>query len=130
MRMRILLGAVLLVVGAGVARADPLPERAREIVDYDIQVSLDPQTKQLTGRQRLTCRNPSSDTVPHLWFHLYLNAFRNSRSTFWKESGGSLRGFALEEAKWGFIEIASLKLADGTDLTSRLRFEAPDDGNA
>jgi hypothetical protein len=127
--------AAILIVGGllsmtAVAHADPLPERAREIVDYDIQVSLDAQTRRLTGRQRLTWRNHSSDTVPDLWFHLYLNAFRNTRSTFWKESGGSLRGISLNDARWGFIEITSLKLRDGTELRSRLRFESPDDGNA
>ena len=57
--------------------------------------------KQLTGRQRVTWRNPSTDTVADLWFHLYLNAFSNTRSTFWKESGGELRGFSDRGGRLG-----------------------------
>ncbi len=125
----VLIAGGLIATLAAAARADPLPARAHEVVDYDIEVSFDAQSKQLTGRQRLTWRNPSSDTVPDLWFHLYLNAFRNTRSTFWKESGGSLRGFSVEDAGWGFIEVTALSLADGTNLMPALRFEAPDDGN-
>jgi hypothetical protein len=68
--------------------------------------------------------------VPDLWIHLYLNAFKNSKSTFFRESGGQLRGDRMEEDGWGWIDVTSLKLADGTDLTGAMRFEAPDDGNA
>ena len=35
--------------------------------------------KRLDGTLRLTWRNPSTDTVADLWFHLYLNAFRDQR---------------------------------------------------
>jgi hypothetical protein len=130
-RVALLIGALLAPIAADVARADPLPARAREVVDYDIQVALDPVTKRLTGRQRVTWRNPSADTVPDLWFHLYLNAFRNTRSTFWKESGGESRGFAIDDRDgWGWIDVTSLTLADGADLTPALRFESPDDGNS
>jgi hypothetical protein len=59
------------------AAADPLPARASTVVDYAIDVRLDARAKTLTGRERLTWTNPSADTVGELWFHLYLNAFRN-----------------------------------------------------
>ena len=36
------------------------------------------------GQQRLIWRNPSSDTIQDLWFHLYLNAFKDENSTFYK----------------------------------------------
>jgi hypothetical protein len=130
-RRAAILLALALTAGAGVARADPLPERAALVVDYDIQVRFDAAAKRLTGRQRLTWRNPSADTVPDLWFHLYLNAFRNTRSTFWKESGGELRGITPEgEDGWGWIDVTAIRLADGADLRPALRFESPDDGNA
>lgn len=120
---------VLLACSGTPARADPLPERAVRVADYDITVALDPGSKTLRGAQRLTWRNPSADAVPDLWFHLYLNAFRNTRSTFWRESGGRLRTDAAREDGWGYIDVTALRLADGTDLTGRLTFEAPDDGN-
>ncbi len=111
-------------------RADRLPEHAQEIVDYTIEASLDPVTKQLEGRERIVWRNPSTDSVPDLWFHLYLNAFKNSRSTFVRESGGQLRGDRAAPDRWGYIDVTSLKLADGTDLLPRLTTEHPDDDNA
>jgi hypothetical protein len=125
-------GAVSVNTGAVESR---LPEGADDIASYTISVKLDPATKQLTGRQRLTWRNTSGDTIGDLWFHLYLNAFRNSNSTFFRESSGQLRDDEMPEDGWGWIEVDSMTLADGAagaagvDLKPSLRFEAPDDGN-
>jgi hypothetical protein len=107
-----------------------LPEHAQRVVDYRIGVRLDHATRQLTGQQRLIWRNPSNDVVPDLWFHLYLNAFKSPNSTFFRESRGQLRGITQGEGNWGSIQVTSLKLEDGTDLTSAMRFEQPDDRNA
>ena len=118
------------VVGpATAARADPLPQHATEVVHYRISVKLDPATHKLTGRERVTWRNPSADPVTDLWFHLYLNAFKNSKSTFVRESGGQLRGDQMAKDGWGWIDVTSLVAEDGTDLKPGLRFEQPDDGN-
>ncbi len=115
---------------AGPALADPLPVKSDQIVRYDITVRLDPAKKQLQGFERLSWRNPSTDTVGELWFHLYLNAFKNTQSTFFKESGGQLRGDRAVADKWGWVDVTSMKLADGTDLARQITFEHPDDANA
>ncbi len=128
--MRRALTALMCVfAGASAALADPLPARADQVVRYDITVRLDSVKKQVQGSERLTWRNPSSDTVSELWFHLYLNAFKNTQSTFFKESGGQLRGDRASADKWGWVDVTSLKLADGTDLTRQITFEHPDDSN-
>jgi hypothetical protein len=111
------------------AGASRLPDRAERIVDYRIGVKLNHEMRQLIGQQRLIWRNPSNDTIPDLWFHLYLNAFKSPNTTFFKESGGQLRGAAQGQDNWGWIQINSLKLEDGTDLTGSMRFEQPDDQN-
>ena len=121
--------ALVLVLGPEV-RADRLPEHAQEVVDYAINVRLDATAKQLYGQQRVVWRNPSEDTVSELWFHLYLNAFKNTRSTFFRESGGQLRSDRATPDKWGWIDVTSMKLPDGTDLLPALGFEHPDDDNA
>jgi hypothetical protein len=127
---RAALAALALALGLTVpAGAGRLPEKAEQVVDYDIQVRLDPSTKQLTGKERLTWRNPSGEAVGDLWFHLYLNAFKNSQSTFMRESGGQLRGDRMPDDKWGWIDVEAMRLADGTDLKPALRFEHPDDDN-
>jgi hypothetical protein len=128
--MRVL--AVVLVCAlaqAGAAFADPLPQQANRIVDYQISVTLDPQSRQLKGTERVTWRNPSAEAVPDLWFHLYLNAFKNTKSTFYRESGGQLRGDQAQKDSWGWVDITSMKTAGGVDLTKTITFEHPDDDN-
>jgi hypothetical protein len=126
----LLVPGVLALVLAAHAAADPLPVGAAQVVDYAIDVRLDAQAKTLTGRERLTWTNPSTDTVSELWFHLYMNAFRNNRSTFFRESGGQLRGDRMPDGGWGWIDVRQMTLADGTSLTPRIRYEHPDDDNA
>ncbi|MEW5981932.1 MAG: M1 family metallopeptidase [Acidobacteriota bacterium] len=120
---------LLLPLGAAPVLAEPLPERSGRIVGYTMTVRLDPETRQLTGTQRLTWRNPSAEPVGDLWFHLYLNAFKNTKTTFFRESGGRLRGDQAAKDSWGWIDITSMKTEAGVDLTSRITFEQPDDGN-
>jgi len=102
----------------------PLSER---VVSYAIDVRLDPVGKQLQGRERLTWRNSSSDLVGELRFHLYLNAFRNSATTFMRESGGRFRTPGADDRGW--IDLKSLETPDGTSLLGRAEFISPDDGN-
>ena len=125
-----LVGLLLaLVAPASLVSADRLPAAADRIVDYRISVTLDATRKELTGKERLIWRNPSADPVADLRFHFYLNAFRNTKSTFYKESGGRLRGDVMARDSWGWIDVTSVKLADGTDLKSAMTFEHPDDDN-
>jgi hypothetical protein len=105
---------------------DPLSPR---IASYKISVALDAEQKTLNGKEVLTWRNTSADRVGEVQFHLYFNGFKNSQSTFMKESGGVNRGFELADGGWGWIDITSMKTADGEDLTGRMQFIHPDDDN-
>ena len=98
------------------------------VVEYRIEVTLDPATKILKGRERLTWRNPSDDAVPELRFHMYLNAFKNGRSTFMRESGGQLRGDRAghKPEDWGWIDVSSMKTSGGVELRAGARFVQPD----
>nr|MCU0256710.1 hypothetical protein [Vicinamibacterales bacterium] len=132
---RVVWSVVLAVAGllAGVVapgRGDPLPDRSPRLVDYRIDVTLDAERKTLQARQRVTWRNPSADAVGELWFHLYLNAFRNSDSTFMRETraSGGVRGTRIQDEGWGAIDVTSMRLPDGTELAKAMVFEAPDDG--
>jgi len=129
MRRAAALAALAVALTARPASPDPVPQHAGEVVTYTIAVTLDPATHTLTGTERVTWRNPSPDPVPDLWLHLYLNAFRNNRSTFSRESGGQLRGIDMPDDGWGWTDLTTLTLADGTDLLTRATFESPDDGN-
>ncbi len=98
----------------------------------DARLALDEQQHptKLTGSEQLTWRNASPDTITELQFHLYLNAFKNRQSTFFKESKGQLRGIKFADGEWGNIEITALKIVNGADLTSQIKFIHPDDENA
>ena len=102
------------------------------LANYQIDVTLDPATKKLTGRETLTWRNPSQDAIRELRFHLYLNAFKDEKTTFMSESGGQLRGEGIDrnanEKPYGSIDIVSIKRRGGDALA--YQFIQPDDRSA
>ncbi len=123
------LRAFLVVAALSLAGRAFALDAPRKIADYDISVSLDPDTKLFVGRETLRWTNPADVPVTELKFHLYWNAFRNNRSTFMRESGGQLRGDRADlEDAWGTIDVTSMRW-EGHDLTRGSRFESPDDGN-
>ena len=102
---------------------------SRCVVDYRIKARLVPGEKTVTGSEVLTWRNDSDEAVFTLPFHLYLNAFKNNRTTFMRESGGVSRGLKLDENNWGYMEVRKIQIRNGPDLTSSLVYIQPDDGN-
>lgn len=103
---------------------------AKHISSYDIKAHFDAGRKLLSGSEVLTWLNDSPDTVAALRFHLYMNAFKNEKSTFMKESGGQLRGDYNKKKEWGWADIKRMQLVGGADLTKSIRFIHPDDDNS
>jgi hypothetical protein len=110
--------------------------RSPRNASYTITARLDPASRTLTGEQLLTWRNIASIPAASLQFHLYYNAWRNTRSTWMRERilGGDEEIAAAPESDWGWIDVISVKLVGTSgapvDVTSRLRFIAPDDRNS
>jgi hypothetical protein len=85
--------------------------------NYRLQATLDPTQKLVSGHVHITWRNDAAVPATELVLHLYMNAFRNNRSTFMKESHGRHRGNASEGAhRWGAIDVDKL-LVDGRPAT-------------
>lgn len=91
-------------------------------VDYDVAVRLDEDTKTLTGRETITYRNNSPDSLPYLWLLLDQDAKRNSISKMTETvSGDSIslgqvrRIQRFKEWEGGFT-IKSVKDASGRPL--------------
>ena len=149
--------ALSILSGAGAAqRAEPTPQprdptlpttspvraaaasqaRSPRNATYAITARLDPASRTLKGEQLLTWRNTAAIPAPSLRFHLYYNAWRNTRSSFVRQRilAGDDTIASRPESDWGWIDVTSLKLvrASGApiDVSNRLRFIAPDDGNA
>ena len=119
--------------------ASAAPARiSKRNANYSIDVELDPDTRTLQGREVLTWRNISTQPATELQFHLYYNAWTNSRSTWMRERAAAGIGRTLVDPRpgdWGWIDITAIRLlssspAPFTDLTASRRFIAPDDGNA
>jgi hypothetical protein len=106
-------GIVAAVAGPAYDDDAALPAHADDVVDYTLRASLDPVTHTVHGEGTITWRNTSTHPVRELWLHLYLNAFKNERSTFFRERVGG-RGSAPPE-DWGWIDVRKLVLRPRTD---------------
>ena len=103
---------------SGESRAEErAPERSARRIPYHVQ--LDADERKLHGSQSITWRNPGSQSVQELYFHLYPNAFRSNNTTFNRESGGKLRGQPMTEDSYGYMEILKVQHSDGQDLAIR-----------
>jgi Peptidase family M1 domain len=98
---------------------------------YTLDARLDTTARVITGTGELRWRNDSPIPATELRFHLYWNAWRDDRSTWMRELAleGDFRLHGRPERDRGSIDLDSISV-DGSNLTSRLRFIAPDDGNA
>ena len=92
-------------------------------VAYVMEVSLDPRTHLLQGKQQLTYYNHSPDTLLKVYYHLYFNAFRagsmmdvRSRSIEDPDRRVRDRIFHLKENESGYMRISSLR-QDGQVLS-------------
>lgn len=125
--------SVLLHTTARPSAQDAGPDR--RVASYDIDVSLDPATRTLTGKELITWRNPGQIAAYSFRLHLFWNAFRNTNSTWLKQR--RLIGdtpFANRPADdFGYTNVTRIARVhdDGseTDLTKALQFASPDDQN-
>lgn len=104
----------------------PLSNR---IVEYHMNVEYNPSSKEIQGGQIITWKNPGSVPVDELYMHMYPNAFSSKKTTFMKESGGKLREDRAVEGSYGSMKIASITTQNGQDLSGRMWYVQPDDGN-
>ena len=123
-----ILAAVLGAASSAAFAAVPFPPPP--VASYQISCRLDPDKKIVEGTQVLTWKNTTSRPAATLRFHLYLNAFRNTLSTFHRESRGEHRDGRLPPDSWGSIEVLRMTGSDGEDLLPSLKYIAPDDDNA
>jgi hypothetical protein len=99
--------------------------------NYDMNVKLDPKSKLIKGEMLLNWINISPDTIRELQFHLYLNAFKNSETTFMRGSRGVFRGDRAgdDHLSWGYTDILDMDLQGTENLTNKIEFIQPNDGN-
>jgi len=129
-KARAIVPAVAALTWSAVSRGESAPsaDLTPPIASYEISARLDTEKKTVEGTELLTWTNRTSHPTSTLRFHLYLNAFRNTRSTFWRESKGKAHRKTMPDS-WGSVEILRMTLEDNTDLLPALSPISPDDGN-
>lgn len=119
----ILIFFVTFPINSQIVNRKPLSSR---LTGYKIKADLHTGSSVVYGEMEAFWVNSSQDIVPDVRLHLYLNAFRNAKSTFYKEFNGEL---PETEDQNGWIEILSISDDDGIDLAPSMSFISPDDGN-
>ena len=138
--LALVVAVACLVVGTGAQESiqkfdQPLDgARSPRNASYDIEVRLDHAARTLTGRETIRWRNISANPTRELQFHLYWNAWRNAESSWLRER--RLAGATTEPRSdgWGSTDVSAIRVRQDSsgspaDLTSQMRFIAPDDGN-
>jgi hypothetical protein len=116
------------------SQCDPYfdPPFSQRTANYNISLKLDAEAKIIEADQKFTWINPSPDTVHEIRMYMYLNAFKNTESTFLKGASSNIFGQDIrdrEEESWGWIQINEAKDQSGLDLIPQSIYIQPDDGN-
>lgn len=109
----------------------PLSQRP---ANYDISLTFDDQRHSIDAVQTIRFVNQSPVAIHELRLYLYLNAFKNTESTFLKGATNIFgQSFTNRKAdEWGWIDVAKFERESGTtsiDLSDRKHFIRLDDGN-
>lgn len=95
--------------GAGLEQPRPMPMR------YALTARLDAERHAVDGTAAIRWVNTAEVPTRELWFHLYMNAFRDEGTVFMRESRGQLRGDRPAEPGRGSVDLLELRadLGDG-----------------
>lgn len=137
-RAGVLLAAFLPFASIAAAQPRPtgaiMPPLSPRNASYFIDARLDPRARTITASEVITWRNITSRPATDLQFHLYWNAWRDMQSTWLREATLGGARFTRRPDEWARIDVTAIAIRGGetetTDLTNRLSFIAPDDGNA
>ena len=90
--------------GATVAAGEPLRGRSERVVEYTLSAELLPSTHTVRGTGTIVWRNTARVATDRLFVHLYLNAFKDARTVFWRSPMRGSRGDPLDGP--GRIEVS------------------------
>lgn len=124
-----MIARLLLVTGLVLACWSPLlaiPEPPPPVARYEIRAEIDPEARRLVGREVVSWTNTAATAAGELRFHLYLNAFRNARSTWMRERDNLPK---KNRPAWGGIDVVRVEDLEGSAWPEPWEIIAPDDGN-
>jgi len=96
--------AVATAPGTPNSQAPADAEHALSVASYRISARFDPTNHRVDGKETIHFVNRSRRALDELYFHLYLNAFKNDASTFLRSPFGEARS-TLRASDWGYIDV-------------------------
>jgi hypothetical protein len=98
------------------------------VASYTLSARLDAESHIVRASGTLRLVNTATRPLDELWFHLYLNAFKNEKTLFLRSPFGA--GRSGERARhWGYIDVERLAAREfsGVDLWKQAAPHSPDD---
>src|SRR4051794_22926307 len=80
---------------------------ADKVASYEIHATFDADQHRIAGREVIRFVNASRAPVSELWFHLYLNAFKNDKTLFLRSPFGAGRSGDKARA-YGYVDVKKL----------------------
>ncbi|MBD3223987.1 MAG: hypothetical protein GF313_04620 [Caldithrix sp.] len=99
----------------------------QQSVQYEIDVTLQPKTKNYYGQSAIHYTNNSPDTLKFIWLHLYANAYKNEKTPFAKQKSRQLSSrfyFSKQEYR-GYINVQKASV-NGQGVSLQYKNNAPD----
>lgn len=96
--------------------------KSKRLANYVMDLTLAPAEKKVTGTQEITWTNNSPDSVSTVQLYMYLNAFKDKKSSYLRNSERWMRNESFDnELDRGYVNLLSLK--DARSPTTELRTE-------
>ena len=114
---------------SGINSATPMSQR---IVHYEIEAKYDAAKHTIEGKELLTYHNLTGQALDYFPFHLYQNAFQPKSTWVGEAKIQGSRDIYYEHwlsSDYGSDEITRIEVVGQGDLTSKLQYIQPDDGN-
>jgi len=124
-------GSALVIPDTTLAINSPAPMSER-VVHYEIDAKYDAAKHTIDATETLTYHNLTGQSLDHFPFHLYQNAFQPNATWVREAKRDGNRDTSYDKWKseeYGSEEIKSIEVVGQGDLTSQLRYVAPDDDN-
>ncbi len=99
--------------------------------NYTIHATLDDAHKSIDATQVITFQNQSPEPIQELRIYMYLNAFKNTESTF-LSGASNIFGQSFTDRtqdEWGWIEVDKISRENGADLSANKFYAKSDSGS-
>jgi hypothetical protein len=100
-------GAVAAPAPSFAAEAEPPLEHPTRVASYTLSAKLDAKLHRVSARGSIEFFNYTNVPLHELYFHLYMNAFKNDESLFLRSPFGAGRS-GHHGGKWGYVDVKRL----------------------